>query len=119
MDHPVDGRRRGHGVGEDVLPLGEDQVGRDAQGPALVAFGDEREEHLGLLGPLGQVPQVVQQQEVVVVVAEPGRAWRPAGPAPAGRPGRIGPIVRLPPAGGPRRTVRVFSRCRAVRRPGR
>jgi hypothetical protein len=25
VDHPVDGRRRGHGVGEDVLPLGEDQ----------------------------------------------------------------------------------------------
>ena len=67
VDHPVDGRCRGHWVGEDVLPLGEDQVGRDAQGPAFVAFGDEREEHLGLLGPLGQVPQVVQQQEVVVV----------------------------------------------------
>ena len=67
VDHPVDGRRRGHWVGEDVLPLGEDQIGRDAQGPAFVAFGDEREEHLGLLGPLGQVPQVVQQQEVVVV----------------------------------------------------
>ena len=67
VDHPVDGRSRGHWVGEDVLPLGEDQVGRDAQGPAFVAFGDEREEHLGLLGPLGQVPQVVQQQEVVVV----------------------------------------------------
>ena len=67
VDHPVDGRRRGHWVGEDVLPLGEDQVGRDAQGPAFVAFGDECEEHLGLFGPLGQVPQVVQQQEVVVV----------------------------------------------------
>ena len=67
VDHPVDGRSRGHWVGEDVLPLGEDQVGRDAQGPAFVAFGDECEEHLGLFGPLGQVPQVVQQQEVVVV----------------------------------------------------
>ena len=67
VDHPVDGRRCGHRVGEDVLPLGEDHVGRDAQGPAFVAFGDEREEHLGLFGPLGQVPQVVQQQEVVVV----------------------------------------------------
>ena len=67
VDHPVDGRRSGHGVSEDMLPLGEDQVGRDAQGPAFVAFGDEREEHLGLFGPLGQVPQVVQHQEIVVV----------------------------------------------------
>ena len=41
--------------GEDVLPLGEDQVGGDAQGPALVALGYEGEEHLGLLGTLGQV----------------------------------------------------------------
>ena len=67
VDHPVDGRGCGHWVGEDVLPLGEDQVGRDAQGPAFVALGDEREEHLRLLRTLGQVSQVVQQQEVVVV----------------------------------------------------
>ena len=55
VDHPVDGRRGCHWVGEDVLPLGEEQVGRDAQGATLVAFGDEREEHLGFLCTLGQV----------------------------------------------------------------
>ena len=42
-------------------------VGGDAQGAALVALGDEGEEHLRLFGPLGQVPEVVQQQEVVAV----------------------------------------------------
>ena len=67
VDHPVDGRRSDHGVGKDMLPLGEYQVGRDAQGATLVAFGDEREEHLGFLGTLGQVAQVVQHQEVVDV----------------------------------------------------
>ena len=67
MDHPVDGRGGGHGIGEDALPLGEDQVGGDAQGPSLVAFGDEGEEDLGLLGALGQVAQVVEEQEVEVV----------------------------------------------------
>ena len=40
MDHPVNGRGGGHGVDEDVLPLGEDQVGGDAQGAAFVAFGN-------------------------------------------------------------------------------
>ena len=40
VNHPVDGGSGGHGVGEDVLPLGEDQVGGDAQGAAFVAFGD-------------------------------------------------------------------------------
>ena len=44
VDHPVDGRRRSHWVGKDVLPLGEDQVGRDAQGPAFVAFGSAQSE---------------------------------------------------------------------------
>ena len=72
MDHPVDGRGGGHGVGEDALPLREDQVGGDAQRSAFVAFGDEGEEDLGLLSALGQVAQVVQEQEVEVVqLAQP------------------------------------------------
>ena len=58
---PVDRRGSGHGVGKDAFPLGEDQVGRDAQRPAFVAFGDQGEEDLGLLGALGQVAQVVQE----------------------------------------------------------
>ena len=67
MHHPVNRRGGGHGVGEDALPLREDQVGRDAQRPPLVAFGDEGEEHLRLLSPLGQVAQVIEEQEVEVV----------------------------------------------------
>ena len=47
IDDTVDCRRRAHGVGEDVLPLGEDQVRGYAQQPTFVAFGDEGEEHLG------------------------------------------------------------------------
>ena len=67
VHHPVNGRGSGHGVGKDTLPLGEDQVGGDAQRPAFIAFGNEREEDLGLFGPLGQVAQVIQEQEVEVV----------------------------------------------------
>ena len=47
--HPVNCRHGGHGVGEDALPLGEDQVGRDTQRPAFVAFCNQGEEDLGLL----------------------------------------------------------------------
>ena len=54
VGHPVNRRGGGHGVGEDALPLREDQVGRDAQRPGLVAFGNQGEEDLGLLVPLGQ-----------------------------------------------------------------
>ena len=69
--HPVDGRRSGHGVSKDVLPLGEDQVGGDAEGATLVAFGDEREEHLRFLSTLGQVAQVIQQQSPQDGVVDP------------------------------------------------
>ena len=55
MDHPVDGRSGGHGVGEDALPLGEDRVGRDAQRPTFVDFSDEGEEGFRFLVALGQV----------------------------------------------------------------
>ena len=61
VHHPVDGGGGGHGVGEDALPLREDQVGRDAQRSPLVAFGDEREEDLLFLGALGQVAQVIEE----------------------------------------------------------
>ena len=67
VDHPVNRRGGGHGVGEDALPLREDQIGGDAQRSSFVAFGDEGEKDLGLLGALGQVAQVVQEQEVEVV----------------------------------------------------
>ena len=53
MHHPVNRRSGGHGVGEDALPLREDQVGRDAQRPALVAFANEGEKDLGLLSTPG------------------------------------------------------------------
>ena len=55
----------------------------------------------------------------VIVVAARDPAWRPAGPAPAGRPGRIAQTCPAPPAGGPRRIGRKSSRCRAARRPAR
>ena len=61
VDHPVNRRGGGHGVGEDALPFREDQIGGDSQRSAFVAFGDEGEKDLGLLGTLGQVTQVVQE----------------------------------------------------------
>ena len=58
VHHPVNRRSGGHGVGEDALPLREDQVGRDAQRPALVAFGNEGEKDLGFLSTRGR-PRVI------------------------------------------------------------
>ena len=55
----------GHGVGEDALPSREDQVRGYAQGPPLVAFGDEGEEdftHLNLLP--GNRPEPLRLQRL-------------------------------------------------------
>ena len=60
-------RSRRHGVGEDLLPLTEDQVGRDAQGATLVALGYQGEQRLGLISALRQVAQVVYGQQIEVV----------------------------------------------------
>ena len=67
VNHPVDSRRGCDWVSEDVLPLAEHWGRGDAEGAPFVALGDERKEHLRFLSNLGQVAQVVQQQEVVVV----------------------------------------------------
>ena len=67
VHHPVNHHGGGHRVGEDTLPLRGDQVGRDAQRPAFVAFCDGGEKDFRLFVPLGQVAQVVQEQEVEVV----------------------------------------------------
>jgi len=52
----IDGRDGGHGVFEDLLPLGEGQVGGERDAAAFVAFGQEREERLAPCAP-GRDPE--------------------------------------------------------------
>ena len=101
VHHPVHGGGGGHGVGEDAFPLGEDQVGRDAQRSAFVAFRNEGKEDLGLLvapvsntgQALWEVAQIIQEEEVEVVqLAQlPGQGEVPFGgqQVPCFRRGRL------------------------------
>ena len=88
MHDPVYRSSRRHRIGEDLLPLREDQVRGDAEGAALITLGYQGEQHLGLLGTLRQVTKVVyhQQIEVVELPEHPrldrGLASPPAYPAP-------------------------------------
>ena len=59
VDEAVDGRRCGHRVFEDAVPLAEDEVRRDEHAAPLVALGHEGEEDLDLLGGLLDVSDVV------------------------------------------------------------
>ena len=64
LDHSVDGGGRGHGVGKDVLPLGEGQARGDAQGPALVAFVKEQEvEVVQFAQPTGQIQVALGEEK--------------------------------------------------------
>ena len=67
MDEAVDGRERHGLVGEDPAPLAEGLVGGDEHGAALVARSDEFEENAGLGLILGDIGDVVEDEEIVAV----------------------------------------------------
>src|SRR3954451_6167586 len=57
------------GVGEDLGPFAEGQVGGDDQAAAFVAFGDDLEDELGSALGQGQVAQLIQADELGAGVA--------------------------------------------------
>ena len=67
MHQAVDGRCRCHLIAEDAIPVREDQIARNEDGASLIAFGEEREENLGLLGALLDVAHIVQDQHGKVI----------------------------------------------------
>ncbi len=79
VDDPIDRGGRGHGILDDPVPLGEDEVARHDHGAPLVALGEDGDEHLHLLARLLTVANVVDDDEFVadrrhdVRLAAPGQ----------------------------------------------
>ncbi len=67
MDHPIHGRRRGHGILEDLVPLAEDEIAGDQHRPALIAFGQQGEQHVHLFAVLLHIPEVIENERVKAV----------------------------------------------------
>lgn len=67
VDEAVHGGKRHGLVGEDSGPLAEGLVGGGEQGATLVARADQLEEDAGLGLALGDVGDVIEDQEVVLV----------------------------------------------------
>ena len=65
MDEAVDSRERHGLIGEDFAPLAERLVGRDQHGSPLISRCDRLEQHAGLGLILGDVGDVVEDEEVV------------------------------------------------------
>ena len=67
MDEAVDGGERHGLIGEDFAPLAERLVGRDQHGSPLISRSDQLEQYAGLSLILGDVGDVVEDEEIVAV----------------------------------------------------
>ena len=67
VHEPIDGCQRHSLVGENLAPFAERLVGRDEQGSAFIAGGDQLEQHTGLGLILGDVGDIVEDQQLVLV----------------------------------------------------
>ena len=67
VDEAIDDGECHRLVGEDFAPLAERLVGGDEQGSPLIPGADELEEHAGFGLILGDVGEVVEDQQVVFV----------------------------------------------------
>ena len=67
VNEPVDGGQRHGGVWKDRVPFPERLVGRDQHGATFVSRADEFEEHAGLGLILGDVGDVIEDQQVELV----------------------------------------------------
>jgi len=63
----INGGSGGHGVFEDLLPLGENQVGCDDDAAAFVTFGQQGEKHFHLVAGLLDIADVVENDDFVGV----------------------------------------------------
>ena len=67
MDQSVDGGEHHGGVGKDLTPFAEGLVGGDQHRSSLVSGTDQFEQHAGLGLILGDVGEVVEDQQVIAV----------------------------------------------------
>ena len=71
VNEAIDGGHGGHGILEDLVPLGEDQVRGDDNALLFVAFGQELEEDLHLLTGLLDVTDVIEDDGIEAVELQP------------------------------------------------
>jgi len=66
MDQTINGRRRGHGVLEDALPLGKGQIAGNHHTAALIALSQQDKKHFHLLPVVLDIADVIDDQRIVL-----------------------------------------------------
>ena len=67
MNEAIDRGERHGGIGEDLSPLAERLVGGDEHRATFVSCADELEQHAGLGLVLGDIGEIVEDQEVEAI----------------------------------------------------
>jgi len=69
MDNAVNCGSSGHGIFEDLVPLGEDEVGSDDDAAAFVAFGQQSKKDFHLITRLLNIADVVKDEHFKAIQA--------------------------------------------------
>ena len=67
MDQAVDRGGGRHLIAKDAIPVPEDEIARQQHGAPLVPLRQQREQHLGFLGALLDVTEIVEEQDLKVI----------------------------------------------------
>jgi hypothetical protein len=67
MNDPVNSSRRGQGILEDLIPLGENQIGGNDHTTSFVPFGQKGKEHLHFLPVLLNIAKIIEDNHLKTV----------------------------------------------------
>ena len=67
VDQAINGGDRHHGVGKNLIPLTKGLIGGDHQAPSFIAMGNQLKQDGGLHVGLFDIPQIINDQEIVAV----------------------------------------------------
>ena len=69
MNHPINRRKRGHGIFKNLLPFREDEIGSNHDRLVFVALSQEGKEHLHFIAVLLNIADIIQNDTGKLVQA--------------------------------------------------
>lgn len=67
MDDPINGRGRGQGILENLIPLGKDEIGGDDDTTTFIPFGQKSKEDLHFFPALLDITDVIEDDDLKTI----------------------------------------------------